>query len=208
MKKSLNICLVLFAAWSSQLLAAEPVIAPLNEEARSLLQKAVFSSLGSVDEDDKSPINMLATIAHDPALLYVFLPMATKLGSATEIGQRDLEILALRTSFRAESEYEWEHHYSYGLQAGISEQDMTALLTESPQGQLSEKDLLLVRTADELVMGTKVSPETMADLMKNYSTAEVVEIIFIVNQYNGLSKFANSLGIQLEPGYKKGRFPR
>ncbi|MCX2981822.1 carboxymuconolactone decarboxylase family protein [Halieaceae bacterium IMCC14734] len=206
MNKYSNLCLILLAAWSTHVAAAEPIIAPVSEELWSLSQKAVFSALDSDDEDDKSPINMLATIAHDPTLLYVFLPLATKLGSVTKISPRDLEILALRTSFRAQSEYEWEHHYSSGLKAGISEQDMNALLDEDPRGELSESDLLLIRTADELVMGTKVSPETMIDLMNNYSTAEVVEIIFIVNQYNGLSKFAKSLGIQLESGYKKGRF--
>ena len=181
---------------------AKAVIEPLQEAQWSPEQKELFDFLASIDDAGKGPKNMLSTIAHHSDLLDVFIPMATKLGASTKISLRDLELLALRTSWRAKSDYEWEHHYSAGLKAGLSEPEMAALMTETPTADFSQREVLLIRTADELVAGTQVSAITMTQLLSEYSKAEVIEIIFVVNQYNSLSKFANSLGMQLESGYK------
>lgn len=204
MKKLRSLLLILSIFFmSGTMQAAGPMITPLSEDQWTWKQKAIFYFLKFIDEDDKAPINILATIAHHPDLLDVFLPMATQLGSTTTIDKRELELLALRTAWQAKSEYEWEHHFSYGLEAGLSQSEMTSLRTEVLDAGFSERDLLLVAVADELVANTQLSSATMANLLKNYSNAEVIEIIFIVNQYNGLSKFANSVGVQLESGYRK-----
>ncbi|MBT4521097.1 MAG: carboxymuconolactone decarboxylase family protein [Halieaceae bacterium] len=201
MQKLLSLLLFSLLVMPGVVQSAEPMIAPLNEELWTLEHKAIFYALNYVDEDDKAPINIISTIAHDSALLRVFLPMATKLGSTTKIDARELELLALRTAWRAKSVYEWEHHYSSGLKAGLSQSEMALLRTEKPDAGFGIRDLLLIQTADELVAGTQLGADTMTRLMKEYTEAEVIEIIFIVNQYNGLSKFANSVGVQLEPGY-------
>jgi hypothetical protein len=90
----------------------------LGERLWTLEHKAVLSFLFLVDSEGKRPINLLSTLAHHPSLLDVFLLMATRLG---------LEILALRTAWRAKSVYEREHHYSYGLKAGLTKTDMAGV---------------------------------------------------------------------------------
>lgn len=183
--------------------AESPLIQPLAETAWNDKQKQLFDFLKSTDPDAKKPQNMLQTIAHHQKLLDVFMPMASQLGATTTMPRRELELLALRTAWRAQSEYEWVHHYDYGLEAGLSEAEMASLLQESPEWPWSDSDLLLIRTADELVKGTQVSAETMRDLIAQYNSEEIIEIIFLVNQYNSLSKFANSLSIELESGYSE-----
>lgn len=184
-------------------MAAEPIIPPLEEEQWSPEQKQVFSYLNQVDEDGKAPLNMLSTIAHHPEIFEVFIPMGARLGATTKIDKRDLELLALRASWHGQSEYELEHHRSFGLKAGLTEAEMDSLVTEAPEADFNERELLIIYAVDEYVTGTQLSAATMAKLLDEYSEAEVIEILFIINQYYGMSKFANSLGIQLEPGYMK-----
>ena len=201
MKTLRRLLLLSVFAMPGAVLAAEPIIAPVNEKLWTLEQKAIFYFLFLVDGRDKAPVNILSTIAHHPSLFDVFMPMATKLGSTAKIDKRGLELLALRTAWRAKSDYEWQHHYSSGLKAGLTPLEMASLMTEAPDAGFNARELLLIRAADELVTGTQLGADTMAELMKIFDDAEVIEIIFIVNQYNGLSKFANSLAVKVEPGY-------
>ena len=202
--KVLALFTVALAATSSVSVHSEtPLIAPLPEPLWNEQQKKLFGYLRSIDRDGKKPLNMLQTIARHSKLFDVFVPMASQLGATTTLPRRELELLALRTAWRARSSYEWMHHYDYGLEAGLTDKEMNALLQEVPAGEWSDADRLLIRVADELVAGTRVKPDTMQQLMTIYNHEEVIEIIFVVNQYNGLSKFANSLGIELEAGYSK-----
>lgn len=192
---------------SAQLVAAgelkksEPLLAPLTADEWTAEQKIIFAHLTSNNADGKRPLNILGTIAHHPEVLKVFMPWATALGATTTLPTRELEILALRTAWWAESDYEWEHHFEFGETAGLSKKQMRTLKMKSPSPGWGKKDRLLIRAADELMNGVKLQPQTVKKLLDSFSKKEVVEIIWIVNQYNSLSKFANSLNIQLEDVY-------
>ncbi len=64
------------------------------------------------------------------------------------------------------------------------------------------QDLLIICTAENLVAIAQVSTDIMMQLLDEYSEAQCLKIMFIVDQYNSLNKFANSVGNQWEPGYK------
>lgn len=187
--------------------AQQPSIDPLEKEDRTNEQQAFFEFLESVSSggtnelSSVAPVNILGTIAHHPALLDVFIPLATQLGSGSKLAKPDLEILALRTAYRAASLYEWVHHVDYALDAGLSQAAIDSLLEERPSYAWTSLESLLIRTADQLTTQPALDSGTLAQLLTHFTPDLVVEIIFVVNQYNSLSKFANSLGVQLEERY-------
>ena len=101
-------------------------LAPRTEEECSRAQRELFAFIESVDSSGAhalataAPLNILGTIAHHEQLLDVFVPMATQLGTGSRLPKRELELLALRTAWRAQSAYEWVHHVDYGLEAGLT----------------------------------------------------------------------------------------
>lgn len=200
---------VLIALASSLLgqtgLAGEPLIAPAEQSQLSEAHQQLFDYLKADDNDGKKPLHMLGTVANHPELFEVFLPMATQLGANTTLSPRLLEILALRTAYQAKSGYEWAHHYDYGLDAGLSADEIADLAEDEPVRDWPARERLLIEAADQLVSQVGLDQTTMEDLLAAYSRKEVIEIIFIVNQYNSLSKFANSLNMQLEAGYEQAK---
>lgn len=181
-----------------------PLIQPLTEQEWTADQKKIFAHLTAANADGKRPLNILGTIAHHPELLKAFMPWATALGATTVLSPKELEILALRTIWHADSDYELGHHTDFGREAGLSEKQMRNLRRSEPKkSQWTRKERLLIKAADELMTGPKIKRKTVEKLLAHYSKKELIEIIWIVNQYNSLSKFANSLNVQLEDVYFK-----
>jgi len=208
MKVKLLIALLFFSlmqtAIAGEFKKSIALIQPLTEQDWTPEQKKIFAYLNTENADGKKPLNILGTIAHHPELLKAFMPWATVLGTNTVLSAKDLEILALRTIWHADSDYELGHHTDFGRDAGLTEKQMRNLRrTEPKKSQWTRKERLLIKAADELMTGTKIKRNTVEKLLAQYSKKELVEIIWIVNQYNSLSKFANSLNVQLEEVYFK-----
>jgi alkylhydroperoxidase family enzyme len=71
-------------------------------------------------EDRQKTLNILKTIAHHEKLLGPFLKFATVFCRDGALLRRESEILALRTSWNARSEFEWGHHAEYARAEGLS----------------------------------------------------------------------------------------
>ena len=62
------------------------------------------------------------------------------------------------------------------------------------------RDLLLLRTTDELLDDAFVSDATWAGLTEHYDTQQIMDIVFTVGQYNMLAMGLNSFGVQRDAG--------
>ena len=147
-------------------------------------------------------LNILRTIAHHPRLLGPFLGFATALAQDGELSRRDSELLALRTSWNCQSEFEWGHHVEYGRVAGLTEAEI-ARITRGPEASgWSPEDRALLRAADQLHARQQIEDTTWQALAARYAPAQLVEIPFVVGQYTMLSMVASSTGVELEAGYE------
>ncbi len=153
--------------------------------------------------DQPKTLNILTTIAHHEKLLGPFLKFATVLGRDGTLSRRDSELLALRTSWNARSEFEWGHHAQYGRAAGLSSSEIEQIVVGPDSPAWSAEDRLLLRAADQLCASQQISDETWQALAQRYSEAQLVEIPFLVGQYTMLSMVANALGVELEDGYDR-----
>ena len=118
-----------------------------------------------------------------------------------ELSRRESELLALRTSWNARSEFEWGHHVEYGRAAGLSNSEIDQIVIGPDAPTWSTEDRILLRAADELFAAQNLSDETWLALAERYSEAQLVEIPFVVGQYTMLSMVANATGVELEEGY-------
>jgi alkylhydroperoxidase family enzyme len=150
------------------------------------------------------PLNILTVIAHHPTFLPPFLEWASALALDGVLTPRDNELLALRTAFLCESEFEWGHHTEYGeVLARLSSEEIARIAEGADAAGWSPREAALLRAADELHQGSCVTDATWAELATSYETAALVEIPFIVGHYTMLSMVANALGVELEEGYEQ-----
>jgi alkylhydroperoxidase family enzyme len=151
------------------------------------------------------PIALFRTLAKNPRVL-----RRIRRGGLLDPGSitvRQREIVILRTTARAGAEYEWGVHAAFfGGAAGLGAAELAATVLEGPDAPCwSEEDALLVRLADELHAGARLSDDTWAALSAQFAEDQLIELLVLAGLYRAISYVVNGTGIELEPGAP--RFP-
>jgi alkylhydroperoxidase family enzyme len=168
-----------------------PVEPPFSEPVRAALERIMPEGM--------PPLRLFRTLAVNER---VFLrTMAGGLLDRGSIGLRDREIVILRTCARLGSEYEWGVHVTFfGGKAELSAADTAAtrapLTAESP---FSARERLLVRAVDELVDTSEISDVLFAELCREWSREQLVEIVALTGFYHVIAFTTNAFRIPLEP---------
>jgi len=136
-----------------------------------------------------APITIMA-LAHCEQLLAPFLGWAAALALEGRLPKRDHELLALRAARNCRSRFEWREHAAFARQAGLTDDEIDRVAAGSDVGW-AHHELALLRAADELHRDTTISHATWTLLLEHYSTAELVEAVYVVGQYTMLSMVAN-----------------
>lgn len=133
--------------------------------------------------------------------------MAAGLLDRGSISLRDREIVIQRTCFRCGAEYEWGVHVTFfGERAGFTSAEIRGLATSDvEQTPFSERDRLLLRLADALHDTSTLSDELYAELARQWSAEQLVELLVLAGYYHAISFVVN--GFQLRPEPMAARFP-
>lgn len=147
---------------------------------------------------------ILGTVKRHPHLLEPMLGFSSAL-AAGALPRRASEILALRAAWNCRSAFEWAHHTRYGLDAGLSQEEIDRLAGGDPESGWDARDAALIRAADELHAEQDVSEATWAQLVRDWDEGQLIEIPFVVGQYTMLSMVAKATGVPVDPTLP--RFP-
>ena len=145
-----------------------------------------------------APLNIFGVLAHHPKLLKRFNLMGGLLLNGGRIPAREREIVILRIGWNAQARYEFGQHTLIGREAGLTDDEITALTGD--EGQWSDDDRALVAMADELHADDCVSDATWERLAGRWDEAELVELLVLAGFYRLVSGFLNSAGVQLDEG--------
>jgi 4-carboxymuconolactone decarboxylase len=170
-----------------------PRVAPLPPEERDERQAALVREVGR-------ELNIFTTLVRHADLFADFLPLGRRLLALSSLQPRQRELLIMRVAWRCGAGYEWSHHEVIGRGAGLTDEDLLALATDSVDDGDPVRGLLL-RAADELVDAHAVTEVTWAQLSARYPVEQIIEICMLVGQYAMLAGVLNSLRVQIEPGY-------
>ena len=173
-----------------------PRISPLAPESRSDQQQELLA--GTMAE--LAGANIFSTLVRAPGLFRRWLPFAGKL-LAGKLPGRDRELLILRTAWNCRAEYEWGHHVTLGLQAGLTREELDRV-PDGPGPSWPPLDRLLLQAADELHRDQTLSDATWGALAAHYDTPQLIELPMLVGHYHLVAMTLKSLGVVLEPGYE------
>ena len=133
-----------------------------------------------------------------------------RLGSLLDRGSlslRERELAILRTTWRCGSEYEWGVHVAFfAARAGLSDAEVRATCAAAPTpGLFSAHDAAILRLCDSLHASASVDDALWAELARELSSAQIVELLVLAGFYHTVSFATNALRIELEPSAP--RFP-
>lgn len=150
------------------------------------------------------PPRILGTVAQHPHLLEPMLKFSSALAAGV-LPRRESEILALRAAWNCRSDFEWGHHTRYGLEAGLSQDEIDRLAGGTADAGWSKADAALVSAADQLHRDQDIDDSTWQQLALTWDEGQLIEIPFVVGQYTMLSMVAKATGVPVAP--ELPRFP-
>lgn len=134
--------------------------------------------------------------------------MAGALLDEGSISMRERELVIDRTCWRCGSEYEWGLHIAFfGERVRLTPEELQGLCTDDPEATpFSPRERLLLRLADELHASATVSDALWAELAREWTPPQLVELLALAGYYHTISFLNNALKMPLESF--AARFPR
>lgn len=144
--------------------------------------------------------NVLKTLVRHMELLRAWNPFAMHIMGTSSLSPRHREMLIMRVGWLTQSEYEWGQHVLMSRPEGLDDADHLRI-KEGPKAKgWNELEAALLQAADELLDDAIIEDQTWNTLSKHLNTAQIMDAVFTVGQYNMLAMALNSIGVQREPG--------
>ena len=174
-------------------------LARIDDEQREAL--AVFTGIQrDVTKSEGSVLNIFKTLVHAPKALTAFLAWGGYiLSRRNSLAERERELVILRTGYNCGSGYEFTQHTRIGLDAGLTEAEIAAIIVGPDDPSWNDADRALLRATDDLTRDHHVSDASWAALAE-LSDKQKMDLVMTVGQYTQVSMMLNSFGVQLDPG--------
>jgi alkylhydroperoxidase family enzyme len=169
-------------------------VPPLAPDERDERQAELVKQAGA-------ELGVYTTLVRNPDVFADLLPFGQRLLQLSTLDPPVRELLILRVAWRCRAPYVWSHHEVAGRSVGLTDDDLAVLTTDTVDDREPLRAVLL-RAADELVADHRLSDATWPDMADRYPTEQIIEICLLVGQYAMLAGTLNSLGVQIEDGYR------
>ncbi len=120
--------------------------------------------------------------------------------SQGQIPMREREIVVLRIAWRCQAPYEWGEHVFVAKRVGISQNDIEAIIQGPDDGNWNLHESAVLRAVDELYDNAMIGDETWAVLAESWNEQQLIELPFLVGQYQSVAYYQNSLKLRLHGG--------
>ena len=147
-------------------------------------------------------LNIFKVFGHTPELGTVFTDMIMAILKDGELDWTTKELIILKATHRNQCQYCVVQHETLSKRLGISEEKINDIGDEryqaSPHFSDAEKALMDL-TIQIGVDANRVPAELWERLHKHFTEPQIVEAVFTITIYIAVSKFGDTLGVELEP---------
>jgi 4-carboxymuconolactone decarboxylase len=182
----------------------EPRIKPLAEPEWNVEQQKILIPI----KKRNGGVNIYATIANHPKLADRWHTFGGYISRESTLPHREREILILRIGWLCQSEYEFGHHTLAGKLAGLTDEEIKRI-TKGPKAPGWDPfDATLLQAVDELYADAFITDATWNAIAQRFNQQQLMDVVATVGEYNLVSMFLNSFGVQLEeglPGFPKSK---
>jgi alkylhydroperoxidase family enzyme len=144
----------------------------------------------------------LDTLARHPDLARAFLGFNRHLLFESTLPPRTRELLILRTAAICGSAFERVQHEVIARREGLDDEAIARTVDGPDAPGWSAADAALLRAADELLAGWRISEPTWQMLAEALDQRQLMDLVFTVGSYAMLAMAFNTFGV--EPGDARG----
>jgi AhpD family alkylhydroperoxidase len=110
------------------------------------------------------------------------------------------ELVVVRTAYLMDCRYELGQHNDIAPTAGVSEQEIEALISESDWEQLAFNDTerSVLRLTSELLTTRSVSAALFDQVHRALGSEATIEVLMVISRYAGLALMLNALDVDLD----------
>ena len=150
-------------------------------------------------------LNIFKVFGHVPKHGAAFTDMIMEILQDGEIDWLTKELLILKATHRNDCQYCVVQHETLSKRMGISDEKIADIggdrYKDSPHFSEAEKALmdLTVQIGED---ANNLSAELWDRLHANFTEPQIVEAVFTITVYIGVSKFGDALGVALEPVFE------
>lgn len=142
--------------------------------------------------------HLFSTLGRTGGLFRGWLHFSGRLMPGGRLSRYETELAILRVAHLRRCEYETDHHIRLGKRAGVTPEILDRLRTGPEAPGWSPKERALLTAVDQLVETRDLDDASWSDLATHYDERRLIEIVLLVNQYEGLASTIGTLRIQTD----------
>lgn len=179
-----------------------PLDPPYSPETAAMLDKWMPPNSG-ID-----PLRLFRTLAHHDGLTSRMRPLGAGILGHGLVEPRLREIVIHRTCALCGAEYEWGvHAVAFGAPLGLTAEQLASTVHGTAGDAVwSDAESAVFRLADELHATSRVSDELFAILERQFSPAQILELVVTAGWYHTISFVIGAAGVEREEW--AARFPQ
>jgi 4-carboxymuconolactone decarboxylase len=143
--------------------------------------------------------NILGIFSWHPALARAWFAFNNHLFHST-LSAREREMATVRIAWLRRGEYEWAQHVRMARSAGLSPEEVDAIMAGPDSPVWGPRDAALLRSVDEIAADRRVSDQTWKRLAEDFDREQLMDLVFTIGAYDLLAVAMNTFGLELDPG--------
>jgi len=181
----------------------QPRIQPISLDDADAPTREIFDRI----PEPMRRMNVLRTFATHPDLMDAWLGFGAYLLRSSTLEPRLRELVVLRVGWQCRSPYEWGQHVIIGRKSGVLDADLQQL-TRGPDAEgWTVAEAAALRATDELIERHTLADATWADLTAHFTTQQILDLIFLVGQYQLVAGALNALRVERDDGLDSREVP-
>ncbi|WP_433716729.1 carboxymuconolactone decarboxylase family protein [Nocardia sp. CA-084685] len=140
--------------------------------------------------------HLFSTLGRTRGLFRGWLHFSGRLMPGGRLPRHESELVILRVAQLRDCAYEMDHHIRLGRRAGVTPEILERVRTGPAADGWSGKHRALLTAVDELVETRDIDDATWTALAGHYDERTLIEIVLLINQYEGLAATITALRIQ------------
>jgi alkylhydroperoxidase family enzyme len=145
-------------------------------------------------------INIYRLMLHSPALANAWFDLNQAVRYGTEIDGQCRELAVIRVAILNNVEYVVNAHGpTYALKEGLTPAQVEALADWGASNLFNDKQRALLAYADAITLEIDVPDAVFAEVRKQFSVRQTVELTMLISAYNMLTRFLKALKVDPEP---------
>lgn len=163
--------------------------------------REVFAFWGEPNAwEEGSRTNILNVMGNHPDLGKIYNQWGKHFLMNNTLSTRVFEIIVLRVSVRVKSLYEWHNHVGYGMNAGLTLDEIAAIRDYPEGGAWIDVEAAVIKAVDELIDEHIISDDTWRRLSAHFDTKQMMDLVFTIGHYVMTSWALSSFGVAVEGG--------